>query len=77
MKFSKRKKQSLRENKMKQLRKKRGIGMKNILMIGLAVNILINIIANLIKKNAKVLLKQKMNNVIAIVMRMNLYILKF
>jgi hypothetical protein len=51
--------------------------MKNILMIGLAVNILINIIANLIKKNAKVLLKQKMNNVIAIVMRMNLYILKF
>ena len=77
MKFSKRKKQSSRENKMKQLRKKRGIDMKNILMIGLAVNILINIIANLIKKNVKVSLKQKMNNVIAIVMRMNLYILKF
>jgi hypothetical protein len=77
MKFSKRKKQSSRENKMKQLRKKPGIDMKNILMTGLAVNILTNIIVNLIKKNAKVLLKQKMNNVIALVMRMNLYILKF
>ena len=51
--------------------------MKNILMIGLDLNILTNIIANSIKKNAKVLLKQKTNNVIAQVMRMNHYILKF
>jgi hypothetical protein len=54
MKFSKKKKQTSREDKMKQLREKLGIDMKNILMIGLVLNILTNIIANLIKKNAKV-----------------------
>ena len=77
MKFSKRKKQISKEDKMKQLKEKLGIDMKNILMIGLVLNILTNIIVNLIKKNAKVLLKQKMNNVIALVMRMIHYILKF
>ena len=77
MKFSKKKKQTSREDKMKQLREKLGIDMKNILMIGLDLSILTNIIANSIKKNAKVLLKQKTNNVIAQVMRMNHYILKF
>ena len=54
MKFSKRKKQTSREDKMKQLRKKLGIDTKNILMIGLDLSISTNIIANLIKKNAKV-----------------------
>ena len=54
MKFSKKKKQTSREDKMKQLREKLGIDMKNILMIGLVLNILTNIIANLIKKIAKV-----------------------
>ena len=54
MKFSKKKKQTSREDKMKQLREKLGIDMKNILMIGLVLNISTNIIANLIKKNAKV-----------------------
>ena len=77
MKFSKRKKQISKEDKMKQLKEKLGIDMKNILMIGLVLNILTNIIVNLIKKNAKVLLKQKRNNVIALVMRMIHYILKF
>ena len=77
MKFSKRKRQTSREDKMKQHKKKLGIDMKNILMIGLDLSILTNIIANSIKKNAKVLLKQKTNNVIAQVMRMNHYILKF
>ena len=77
MKFSKRKKQISKEDKMKQHKEKLGIDMKNILMIGLVLNILTNIIVNLIKKNAKVLLKQKRNNVIALVMRMIHYILKF
>jgi ribosomal protein S2 len=50
MKFSKKKKLSLREDRMKLHRKKHGIDMKNILMIGLVVNILTNIIVNLMPK---------------------------
>ena len=53
MKFSKRKRQTSREDKMKQHKKKHGIDMKNILMIGLDLSILTNIIANSIKKKCQ------------------------